>query len=172
MIWASVLSTLRNVFVGGSAPLSGSIFDNVVQNNVGKEVPLVTFRGKKLLIVNTASHCGYTYQLKQLQQLHETYKDKVQVLGFPSNDFWQETDSDNEIASFCELNYGVSFPVFSKIHVLGKNMHPVYRMLLAMSGKLPQWNFCKYLLDEEGNFVEFYNSKVNPLDDKIISRIK
>jgi glutathione peroxidase len=172
MIWASVIGAIRKVFAGSPAPLEGSVFDTTVENNAGEQVPFSTFKGKKILIVNTASKCGYTPQLEQLQILHDTYRDKLHVLGFPSNDFWQEKGSDEDIASFCQINYGVSFPVFKKVNVTGRYMHPLFRVLFAISGRVPQWNFCKYLLDENGNFLEFYTSKVSPLNKKLIARIK
>jgi glutathione peroxidase len=172
MIWASIIGAIRRAFAGSASPLEGSIFDTTVQNNAGEDVPFSKFKGKKILIVNTASKCGYTPQLEQLQTLHETYQEKLHVLGFPSNDFWQEKGTDEDIASFCQVNYGVSFPIFRKLNVTGRDMHPLYRVLFAMSGRVPQWNFCKYLLDENGNFIQFYTSKVNPLSRKITSRIK
>ncbi len=168
---APVLGFFRRVFAGRPSPLEGSVLDLELVGNDGQKVPMSAFRGKKLLIVNTASKCGYTYQLQQLQILHETYRHKVQVLGFPSNDFWQERGNDSEIASFCLTNYGVTFPIFQKTSVVGRNMHPLFRILLRLSGRTPQWNFCKYLLDEDGKFIAFFTSKVNPLDKKIIAKL-
>lgn len=167
----SVLASVRSVFIGKSLPLDGSVYDVEVVDNSGQKVSLGEYRGKKLLIVNTASKCGYTPQLQQLQILHNSYHHKVEVLAFPSNDFWQEQGSDADIASFCLKNYGVTFPIFKKINVIGRKMHPLYRMLLAKSGRAPQWNFCKYLLDENGNFMEFFTSKVKPLDKQITSKL-
>lgn len=170
-MFASVLGFFRRLFVGRPSPLDGSVLDLEVTTNSGEKVSMSAYRGKKLLIVNTASKCGYTYQLEELQTLHEKYRDKVQVLGFPSNDFWQEKGDDSEIASFCMVNYGVTFPIFQKTSVIGPNMHPLFRILLRQSGREPQWNFCKYLLDENGNFIEFFTSKVNPLDKRITAKL-
>ncbi|MDX5346839.1 MAG: glutathione peroxidase, partial [Hymenobacteraceae bacterium] len=115
----------------------------------GTEVDFSKLKGKKVLLVNVASECGYTPQYKELQQLHEQYKDKVQVLGFPANNFGgQEPGSSDQIAEFCEKNYGVTFPVFEKISVKGDDQHPLYKWLSEQAGQEPTWNFNKYLLDE------------------------
>lgn len=150
----------------------GSIYDFRMKSLEGEEIDFAQFKGRNLLIVNTASKCGYTPQYADLQKLHENYRDQVVVLGFPANNFlWQEPGSNEEIATFCEKNYGVSFRMFEKIDVKGRNKHPLYRWLEAKSGKSPSWNFCKYLIDKEGNVVGFFPSKVSPLDDQIISKI-
>lgn len=171
MFFASLLGFFRSVFTGSPSPLDGSVMDLELIGNDGRKVPMSDYRGKKLLIVNTASKCAYTHQLQQLQILHETYQHKVHVLGFPSNDFWQEKGSDSEIASFCLKNYGVTFPIFQKTNVVGRKMHPLFRILLRLSGRAPQWNFCKYLLDEDGKFIEFFTARVNPLDKKITAKL-
>jgi glutathione peroxidase len=121
------------------------------------------------LIVNTASKCGYTYQYKGLQKLHETYGDSVEILGFPANNFlWQEPGNEEQIASFCEVNFGVSFQMFSKVSVVGRNKHQIYQWLEAKSGKIPSWNFCKYVINERGEFVAFFPATVEPMDKKIL----
>lgn len=164
-------STFINLFYP-TYKAKGPIYDFKVKTLGGEEVSFEQFRGKKLLIVNTASKCCFTTQYKDLQHLHERYNDKVAVLGFPANNFmWQEPGSNDEIASFCEVNYGVTFPVFEKISVKGRSMHPLYQWLAAKSGKSPSWNFCKYLIDEKGEVIDFYSSKVLPTDPKIIHRI-
>ena len=138
----------------------------------GEVIDFNTYRGKKLLIVNTASKCGYTYQYEDLQKLHEQYGDKVTVLGFPANNFlWQEPASNNEIAEFCQKNYGVTFQMFEKISVKGRDKHALYKWLTAKSGESPSWNFCKYLIDEKGEVIGFFGKKVNPLDKEIIDKI-
>lgn len=155
-----------------SARTSGSVYDFKVNALDGTEIDFARYKGKHLLIVNTASKCGYTPQYAELEQLHDQYGDKVEVLGFPANNFlWQEPGSNEEIAAFCQKNYGVSFQMFEKISVKGKDQHPLYQWLEAKSGKTPSWNFCKYLIDTRGNVVAFYPSKVSPLDKDIISRI-
>ncbi|MDX5348667.1 MAG: glutathione peroxidase, partial [Hymenobacteraceae bacterium] len=122
---------------------------------------------------NVASECGYTPQYKELQQLHEQYKDKVQVLGFPANNFGgQEPGSHEEIAEFCEKNYGVTFPVFEKISVKGDDQHPLYKWLSEQAGQEPTWNFNKYLLDENGHLVRYYPSKVSPMSEELLQDIQ
>ena len=154
------------------AQVSGSIYDFTLISLEGKAVDFAQFRGKYLLIVNTASKCGYTPQYADLEKLHEQFGDKVTVLGFPANNFlWQEPGSNEEIATFCQKNYGVSFQMFEKLSVKGRDQHPLYQWLEAKSGKAPSWNFCKYLIDKNGNVVKFYPSKVNPLDSEIIDTI-
>ncbi len=139
----------------------------------GEEIDFSQYKGKKMLIVNTASKCGYTPQYAELQTLSETYKDDVVVLGFPANNFlWQEPGSNDEIAEFCQKNYGVTFQMFEKISVKGRDKSPLYQWLENQSGELPSWNFCKYLIDENGKFVSYYSQKVNPLDESIVSRIR
>lgn len=152
--------------------VKGSIYDLKATALDGAEINFAQFKGKYMLIVNTASKCGYTPQYKDLEVLHKKYGDKVAVLGFPANNFlWQEPGSNAEIESFCEKNYGVSFQMFSKVSVKGKDKHPVYEWLEAKTGKSPSWNFCKYLVDRDGNTVTFFPSKVNPLDAAIVDAI-
>lgn len=138
----------------------------------GGEIDFSQYKGKKVLVVNTASECGYTPQFKDLQKLHEQHGNKVVVLGFPANNFGgQEPGSSEQIAAFCQKNYGVSFPMFEKISVVGSDQHPLYQWLKAQSGEEPKWNFSKYLLDENGKVIGFYPSGVNPMDDPIISQL-
>lgn len=152
--------------------VSGSIYDFKLPALDGKEVDFDQYRGKYLLIVNTASKCGYTPQYADLEKLHDDYGDKVTVLGFPANNFlWQEPGTSEDIATFCQKNYGVSFQLFEKVSVKGKDQHPIYQWLTAKAKKEPSWNFCKYLLDKEGNVIGFYPSKVNPLDKEIVDKI-
>jgi glutathione peroxidase len=150
----------------------GSIYDFALTSLEGKPIDFKQFRNKTLLIVNTASKCGYTYQYEDLQKLHEQFGDKVIVLGFPANNFmWQEPGSNNEIASFCQKNYGVTFQMFEKISVKGGDAHPLYKWLAAKSGHRPSWNFCKYVIDKKGNVIGFYGPKTKPLDKEIIEKI-
>jgi len=162
----------ERLFPGKPEQVSGSIYDFKLKALDGSEVDFANYKGKNLLIVNTASKCGYTYQYEDLEKLHEQYGDKVTVLGFPANDFlWQEPGSNSEIASFCQKNYGVKFQMFEKVSVKGKDKAPIYKWLEAKSGKKPSWNFCKYLIDKTGKVVGFYSSKVDPLDREIIAKI-
>ncbi len=157
---------------GKRSNVSGSIYDFKMKSLEGKEIDFSKFKGKNLVIVNTASNCGYTPQLKDLEKLHEQYGSKVAVLGFPANNFlWQEPGSNEEIATFCERNYGVKFQMFEKLSVKGNDKAPLYKWLEAKSGKSPSWNFCKYVIDKTGNVVGFYPSKVNPMDSQIIDKI-
>lgn len=144
----------------------------------GKDVDFSQFKGKKVLIVNTASECGYTPQYKELELLCETYKDKLVILGFPANNFGgQEPGSNEEIKKFCTSEYSVTFPLFEKISVLGDDMAPIYKWLTSkdLNGwneQQPKWNFNKYLLDEDGNLLKYYSSAVKPMGDEIVSMLK
>ena len=135
---------------------------------------LCRYEGKVLLVVNTASQCGYTPQYEGLEALHRRYKDKgLVVLGFPSNDFGgQEPGSNREIAKFCEINYGVSFPMFAKTSVAKGSVNPFYTRLAKASKSTPRWNFHKYLVDRRGEKVLAYGSTVTPDDPKLVSAIE
>lgn len=168
-----VVTFLAAKLTGGKKkPVSGTIYDFKIKSLEGKEIDFSQYKGKNLLIVNTASKCGYTYQYEDLQKLHQQYGDKVEVLGFPANNFlWQEPGSNSDIAEFCQRNYGVDFQMFEKISVKGSDKHPLYRWLEAKSRKAPSWNFCKYIVDREGNVVAFYPPTVKPLDSAIVNKI-
>jgi glutathione peroxidase len=138
---------------------------------------LERYRGQVLLIVNTASRCGYTPQYEGLQALYDRYREQgFTVLGFPSNDFaGQEPDSDLEIAAFCRSNYGVGFPMFSKVRVNGADAHPVYVFLTSLPKPLGgpvQWNFQKYLVDRSGEVVARYAPRVSPRDPDLVAKIE
>jgi glutathione peroxidase len=155
-----------------------SIYEIKVKTIDGTETTLSSFKGKKMLIVNVASECGYTPQYADLQKLHEQYGDKVAVLGFPTNDFGaQEPGNEETIKSFCQKNYGVTFPMFSKIQVKGNDMHPLYQWLTdpeknGWNNRQPAWNFNKYLVDENGNLTDYFPSKVKPMDELILSKLR
>ena len=156
-----------------------SIHEFTVKDIEGKEFDLSSLKGKKVLVVNTASKCGLTPQYEQLQELYETYGDEgFTIIGFPANNFAnQEPGSESEIAAFCEKNYGVTFPMMSKISVKGNDIHPVYQWLTSKSkngvvDSEVQWNFQKYLIDGNGKLVEVVNPKVKPDDEKIIAWIE
>lgn len=140
----------------------------------GNKIDFSQFKGKKLLIVNVASKCGYTSQYKDLQELHKKYNDKITILAFPSNNFgFQEPGSNDQIEEFCETNYGIEFQLFEKSDVRGKNINSVYRWLSSINDngwndKSPRWNFFKYLVDETGSLKAVYSSNVNPMDNEII----
>lgn len=137
-------------------------------------VSLCQFRGKVLLIVNTASECGYTPQYEGLEKLYRRYRDKgFVVLGFPANDFGgQEPGSNKEIEQFCRVNYGITFPVFAKTPIIGANANSLFRQLAAETGKPPRWNFHKYLLDRAGRPVDVFESTVQPEDRRITAQIE
>ncbi len=140
----------------------------------GKPESLCQFRGKVLLIVNTASYCGYTHQYEGLEALYRRYKSRgLVVVGFPSNDFGgQEPGSNQQIAEFCRLTYGVQFPMFEKTSVSSLKSNPLYATLLTRTGQAPQWNFHKYLVDRNGNRVESFRSKIEPNDDALITALE
>ena len=153
--------------------LPESIYDFKMKSLKGKEVDLSEFKGKQLLIVNTASKCGKTPQYADLQKLHEQHGNQVTVLGFPANNFLrQEPGSSEDIAAFCEMNYGVSFPMFEKISVKGSDQHPLYQWLEAKTGKHPDWNFSKYLVEEDGKTVTFFKSGVKVNEHEIADKLK
>jgi glutathione peroxidase len=158
---------------GKKSDVSNSIYDFQMTALDGNKIDFSRYKGKVLLIVNTASKCGFTPQYAKLEELHRTYHDDVVVLGFPANNFlWQEPGSSEDIASFCELNYNVSFQMFEKISVKGRDKHPLYQWLEAKTGESPSWNFCKYVVSHDGNSVAFFPSKVSPMDPDIIDAIR
>ena len=136
----------------------------------GEIVSFEEFRGKKTLLVNLASQCGFTPQYNELEELNQAHKDDLIILGFPSNDFGaQEPGTDEEIEQFCKVNFGVTFPLFQKDHVKGVNKQPVYQWLCdaaknGWNNEEPSWNFCKYLIDEQGNLEKIFSSSVSPLE--------
>lgn len=148
-----------------------SVYDFKINSLEGELIDFSAYKGKTLLIVNVASECGYTPQYKDLQKLHEDFGSKVTILGFPANNFGgQEPGSNMEIAKFCEKNYGVSFQMFEKVSVKGKDQHPLYQWLEEKTGEAPSWNFCKYVVKPDGT-VKFFPSKVKPLDEQILAAI-
>ena len=152
-------------------PTASSLYDFKVNSLDGKAIDFSQYKGKTLLIVNTASECGNTPQYADLQKLHETYGDKVVVLGFPANNFGgQEPGSNTDIASFCKKNYGVTFQMFEKISVKGSDQHPLYAYLKEKTGQEPSCNFCKYLVKPDGT-VKFFKSSVKPMDKEITSEL-
>lgn len=143
----------------------------------GKEVSLSSFNGKVLLIVNVASKCGYTPQYKDLQALYEKYKDNgLEILGFPCNDFgWQEPGTNEEIKQFCSMNYGVTFKLFDKVKITGKEKSRLYAVLTdndVTGAKNVKWNFEKFLISKNGDIVSRYASKVKPMDEELVSEIE
>jgi glutathione peroxidase len=156
-----------------------SIFDqNIVIKDIdGNPVDFKQFKGKKLLLVNVASKCGFTPQYEELQKLSELYKDKLTVIGLPCNQFKeQEPGTNAEIKEFCTLNYGVTFLITEKIDVKGENQHPIYQWLTdksknGLKDSSVKWNFQKYLMDEEGRMIDFYYSITKPLSESITKNL-
>jgi glutathione peroxidase len=134
-------------------------------------------KGKKVLIVNTASECGFTKQYKELQSLYDLYKDTLEIIGVPCNQFGkQEPGNSEEIQEFCELNFGVTFPLTEKLQVKGDDKHPLYVWLTSkryngVKSSSVKWNFQKYLLDEHGHLIDFYYSITKPMSKKIINKL-
>lgn len=149
-----------------------NFYDFSAKNIYGEEVKMKNYKGKVVLVVNTASKCGFTPQFKDLESLYKEYKDKgFEILGFPCNQFAKQDPGNNEeIHEFCQLNYGVTFTMFEKIDVNGKNAHPLYKYLKNQEkGILSQeikWNFTKFLIDADGNVIKRYSPTVSPLKIK------
>lgn len=155
-----------------------SFFDFTMNNIRGQEVPMSTFEGRVLLVVNTASMCGFTKQYEELQQLHDTYSERgFAVLGFPTADFGgQEFGTDEEIAEFCEVNFRINFPLFSRISVRGNDKHDLFAYLIEQENKDftgdIRWNFEKFLISADGTLVRRFRSNVTPLSTEITSAIE
>ncbi|MEO6548716.1 MAG: glutathione peroxidase [Ferruginibacter sp.] len=153
------------------------IYDFKVEALDGSTIDFSKFKGKKILIVNTASKCGFTPQYEGLEALYEKYKDRLVIVGFPANNFGgQEPGSNTEIKEFCKKNYGVTFPIASKISVKGDDIAPIYKWLCNKSenGVLDaeiKWNFNKFLIDEKGKIVAKFDSKVTPMSEELTSKL-
>ena len=167
MLRALLLSVF--LLVGAS-----SVHDFKVPGLDGSTIDLAKYQGKKILIVNTASKCGYTPQYAELEKLYETYKGKLVIIGFPANNFGQQEPGTNkEISEFCTKNYGVTFPMAEKVDVVGDNTAPLFKYLtdeahkLGVADPVIKWNFTKFLVDENGKLIAVFPSKVKPMDPEI-----
>lgn len=156
-----------------------SIYQYKVKNARGKEIDLKDYEGKVLLVVNTASKCGFTPQLEKLEKLYQDLKDEgLEIIGFPSNDFAGQEPLEGEKAEeFCQINYGVSFPIMEKVHVKGENQHPIYKFLSDKKengnvNSIPKWNFHKYLINKKGEVVDYYYMITSPTSSKVVNSIK
>ncbi|HJV20101.1 MAG TPA: glutathione peroxidase [Sediminibacterium sp.] len=177
---------MKNIFIAAclimlsafTFPADNSIHRFKVKSIEGKTIDFASFKGKKILVVNTASKCGYTPQYDALQKLYTTYQDKLVIVGFPANNFGgQEPGSDGEIQEFCKARFGVTFPLASKVSVKGDDMAPIYKWLTskAQNGVMDaeiKWNFGKFLLDENGKLLAYFPSNVKPDSEEILKYIK
>jgi len=170
---ATILSTMAASSHSAEPPCP-AILEHKFANLMDESISLCQFRGKVILIVNTASECGYTPQYEGLEKLYRRYRDRgFVVLGFPANDFGgQEPGSNKQIAQFCQVNYGITFPVFAKTTVVGVNANALYRQLAARTGQPPAWNFHKYLVDKSGARIQAFESAVEPEDRRLIGEIE
>lgn len=171
---------LLNIFIMNVTNSQDKTFHDFFATTIdGKMIDMSSFKGKKVLVVNTASRCGLTPQYEELEELYKTYGgENFIIIGFPANNFLsQEPGTNDEIKEFCEVNYGVSFQMMSKISVKGKDIDPIYKWLTSkeengvMDSKV-SWNFQKYMIDEEGRLVDYASPKESPLSDKIVNWIK
>ncbi len=164
---------IKLLLLVGFLSVTASIYDFKVASIDGQQIDFSKFKGKKVLIVNTASKCGLTPQYAELQQLQEKYKNTLVVVGFPANNFGQqEPGSNSEIKEFCQKNYGVTFPITEKISVKGEDIHPMFKYLVDEAAKLGfedpiKWNFTKFLVDENGKLVTVFASKVKPMSEEV-----
>ena len=172
------LVLLLSLFIGINSQAQ-TVYDFKVSDIEGQVFDLATLKGKKVMIVNTASKCGLTPQFEQLQQLYTQFKDSnFVIVGFPTNDFYkQDPGSNDEIKSFCVKNYGVTFPMMSKIKVKGDSIEPLYQFLTnksknGLEDNEVKWNFQKYLINEQGKLVRVVSPRVKPMDESIIDWIR
>ncbi|MFT4576562.1 MAG: glutathione peroxidase [Polaribacter sp.] len=171
----SIICVFLIIFQINSQTMDSNIdFYSVKINSIsGSEINLKDYKGKKILFVNVASECGFTPQYEGLQELYELYKDKLMIIGVPSNQFGkQEPGSAEQIQSFCEINYGVTFLITEKVDVKGDNQHPLYSWLTrkennGVKSSSVKWNFQKYLVDENGALIDYYFSLTKPMSRKI-----
>lgn len=179
LFFIATLFVPSNIFKPSNTnQVENSIHKFKVEGLDGKTINFADFKGKKILVVNTASECGFTPQYADLEKLYKTYSDKLVIIGFPTNDFGkQEPGTNAEIGSFCQKNYGVTFPMAAKITVKGKEIAPIYKWLTSknlngIADAEITWNFNKFLLDENGILIKKFESKVTPLDEAIVSLLK
>lgn len=188
------MKTLLLAMLFASGITAGSIYDFKVPGLDGNDIDFSKFKGKKIMIVNTASKCGNTPQYADLEKLYEQYKDKLVIVGFPANNFGeQEPGSNLEIKEFCTKNYGVSFPMAEKVSVKGEDIHPLFKYLIDQSKEMAKsvssdnskdlvwkkfladpviWNFTKFLVDEKGKLIAVFHHKVNPMSPEVLQYLK
>jgi len=168
---ALLFAACGTVSAAGCPPLLNHAFPELI---TGKPVSVCQYQGRVLMVVNTASACGFTPQYEQLEALHRKFSGKgLTIVGFPSNEFGQqEQGSNREIAEFCKLNFGVSFPMFERTEVKGRNANPLYAQLAQRTGVVPGWNFHKYLIDRSGVRVVSFDTRIRPDDPKVMREIE
>lgn len=173
-VGATLLTACGKAVSTPSAEITGSVHDYEVETIDGQKVKLSDYRGKVLLIVNVASKCGYTPQYADLQALYEKRKsDGLEILAFPANNFMnQEPGSNAEIKNFCSTNYGVTFPVFSKISVKGDDVHPLYKLLTESTNEKVKWNFQKYLVGRDGKPVAVFTPAFKVTDKEFLDKLE
>ena len=182
LAWALIASAALAAFPAGAAGVEAPsrppscpalLQQNVLRLQDEKPQSLCQYSGKVVVVVNTASFCGFTPQYKALEALYANYQARgLVVLGFPSNDFSQETGSNKEIADFCENTFGVKFPMFTKTRVTGRDASPLFRQLAATTGTAPRWNFYKYIIARDGTAVAAFNSMTDPAGAKFVAEIE
>ena len=174
LIMVAIFSLNNILNAGGYNNSMKSFYDLQLNDINGNKIDLLSLKGKKVLIVNVASKCGYTSQYSDLQDLYENHSDKLEIIGIPCNDFGrQEPGSASEIKDFCKMNYGVTFTLAEKQKIKSKPVSGVYKWLSnpdlnGWNSSLPSWNFCKYMIDESGKLTHFFKSGVNPNDEEIL----
>ncbi len=167
----------KHVINKKNSPPKTPIYTLHAKTNQGQSVSFQDFKGQYILICNTASQCGYTAQYRELQALQDRFSGRLQVLAFPANDFGeQEPEADDHIAAFCEINFGVKFPVMMKSDVVGRDKNEIFKWLSepgrnGWNNKEPVWNFCKYLINPSGTLIGFFESGISPLNEEIAGRI-
>lgn len=168
---------LKLLLLSGTIALAMSIYDFKVPSLDGGQIDFASFRGKKILIVNTASKCGNTPQYEGLEELYKKYSSSLVIVGFPANNFGgQEPGSNSEISEFCKKNYGVTFPMAEKVSVKGEDIHPLFAYLESEAKKLGfndpiKWNFAKFLVDEKGKLITVFGDKVQPMSKEITKHL-
>ncbi len=176
-LWCCWLAASLTASAQNAKPNTEAACPAVLQHTVERlqdEKPqnLCQYAGQVVLVVNTASYCGFTPQYKSLEALYSRYKDKgLVVLGFPSNDFAQEPGNNQKIADFCENTYGVKFPMFSKTTVRGQDASPLFKQLSKITDTSPKWNFYKYLISRDGTKVKSFNSATDPMDTQFLAEV-
>jgi glutathione peroxidase len=179
MMWFTKVTGVNSKSITNKGVTSPESFYNLPATLIDDSaINLNQYKGKKILLVNTASDCGYTGQYEQLEKLYQQHREKLVILGFPANDFkGQEKGTDLAIASFCKLNYGVSFPLFKKSKVIiGTDQNEIFKWLTqknknGWNEQAPTWNFCKYLIDEQGRLTHFFASSVEPSSQEVLAAI-